>query len=434
MKSFNAFNEINWVSTYKSSNQMWLTDSLNWEKTSGLITMDWSLPSFITQSSFVNKHVLFDTVIKFSHLDVLLLYTNTLTTLPSTLYLHVMNDSFLQLTTCFLPLSTLLHSEYQETLSTTFLVAPELSTLFNDYITTYYFNNVLNYSVVSVFDSYTNNLNFFYGEGIVYYLLFIVYIWYIVYCFLTNLLLKWTTPMGFHFVRFYYYFYSMAKDMRLQFETVLQTIVFVALYWSVVIFTFDDDQEEAIEFLDTSIFYFFSIVFIYFLYKHSIHYFAFLANSEGEGRTAKFIGAQFKSDFLNTFSVIIRFYALFFRVNVYDFIEDVLDTYYIFIGDFDDDEYLNELFLSLHGTLLFTLDNQDDRSFLLEDENDFANDLFYTYFVLWGKFVYFFVYLLEIVPRIALGFFIFYLVIFEIHGVNQSYKEDVYFTNKRLNL
>jgi hypothetical protein len=226
----------------------------------------------------------------------------------------------------------------------------------------------------------------------------------------------------------------MAKDMRLQFETVLQTIVFVALYWSVVILTFDDDQEEAIEFLDTSIFYFFSIVFIYFIYKHSIHYFAFLANSEGGGRTSKFVALQFKSDFLNTFSVVIRFYALFFRVNVYDFIEDVLDTYYIFIGDFDDDEYLNELFLSLHGTLLFTLDNQDDRSFLLEDENDFANDLFYTYFVLWGKFVFFFVYLLEIVPRIALGFFIFYLVIFEIHGVNQSYKEDVYFTNKRLNL
>jgi hypothetical protein len=118
------------------------------------------------------------------------------------------------------------------------------------------------------------------------------------------------------------------------------------------------------------------------VYKHSIHYFAFLANSEGGGRTSKFVALQFKSDFLNTFSVVIRFYALFFRINIYDLIEDVLDTYYIFIGDFDDDEYLNELFLSLHGTLLFTLDNQDDRSFLLEDENDFANDLFYTYFVL----------------------------------------------------
>ena len=434
MKSFNAFNEINWVFTYKSSNQMWLTDSLNWEKTSSIISMDWSLPSFITQSSFVNQHILFDTIIKFSYLDVLLLYTSNLVNVQSTLYLHVMNDSFWQLTTCFLPLPTLLHSEYQETLSTTFLIAPELSSLFNDFITTFYFNSTLNYSVSSVFDSYISNLNIFYGEGIVYYLLFIIYIWYIIYCFLITLLLKWGTSVPFHFIRGYYYFYSMAKDLRLQFETVLQTIVFIALYWSIVIFTFDDDQEEAIEFLDASIFYFFSVLFLYFIYKHSIHYFAFLANSEGEGRTSKFVALQFKSDFLNTFSVVIRFYALFFRVNVYDFIEDVLDTYYIFIGDFDDDEYLNELFLSLHGTLLFTLDNQDDRSFLLEDENDFSNDLFYTYFVLWGKFVFFFVYLLEIVPRIILGFFIFYLVIFEIHGVNQSYKEDVFFLNKRLNI
>ena len=52
------------------------------------------------------------------------------------------------------------------------------------------------------------------------------------------------------------------------------------------------------------------------------------------------------------------------------------------VGDFDDDEYINELFLSIHGTIFFTMDNQDDRSFLLEDENDFSNDLFYTYFVL----------------------------------------------------
>jgi len=118
------------------------------------------------------------------------------------------------------------------------------------------------------------------------------------------------------------------------------------------------------------------------LYKYSIHYFSFLAASETSGRTVKFILLQFKADFLNSFSVLIRFYALFFRVNIYDFIEDVFDTYYIFVGDFDDDEYLNELFLSLHGTLLFTFDNLDDKSFLFEDENDFTNDLFYIYFIL----------------------------------------------------
>ena len=52
------------------------------------------------------------------------------------------------------------------------------------------------------------------------------------------------------------------------------------------------------------------------------------------------------------------------------------------IDYFDDDEYLNELFLSIHGTIFFTMHNQDDRSFLLEDENDFSNDFFFTYFVL----------------------------------------------------
>jgi hypothetical protein len=68
-------------------------------------------------------------------------------------------------------------------------------------------------------------------------------------------------------------------------------------------------------------------------------------------------------------------------MNVYDTLEDFFDSYYIFVGDFDDDEYLNELLFSLNNTLFFTIDNQDDRSFLLEDENDFTNDLFYLYFL-----------------------------------------------------
>jgi len=143
---------------------------------------------------------------------------------------------------------------------------------------------------------------------------------------------------------------------------------------------FDDDQEEIIEFVDTSFFYFFSIIILYLFYKHSIHYFAFLEASVSEGRSVAFVSKQFFNDFLGTLSLLLRFYILLFRMNVYDSIEDVLDSYYIFVGDFDDDEYLSELFLTIHGTLFFTLDNNDDRSFLLEDENDFSNDLFYLYF------------------------------------------------------
>jgi hypothetical protein len=146
-----------------------------------------------------------------------------------------------------------------------------------------------------------------------------------------------------------------------------------------VLLTFDDDQEEMIEFIDTFFFYIFTTVIAYFVYKHSIHYFSFLEASIDQGRTVKFI-AQFKNDFLGTFSLVLRFYILLFRMNVYDTLEDFFDSYYIFIGDFDDDEYLTELFLSIHGTILFTIDNHDDRSFLLEDESDFSFDLFFLYY------------------------------------------------------
>jgi len=139
-------------------------------------------------------------------------------------------------------------------------------------------------------------------------------------------------------------------------------------------------------------FNFFSFVILYLVFRYSIHYFSFLEASETGGRSVSFfygLSSQFLKDTLNNFSVIIRFYALLFRINVYDNLEDIFDSYYIFVGDFDDDEYFSELFLSLHGTLLFTLDNHDDRSFLLEDENDFANDFFYTYYLVWAKLFYF---------------------------------------------
>jgi len=116
--------------------------------------------------------------------------------------------------------------------------------------------------------------------------------------------------------------------------------------------------------------------------RHSIHFFSFLEASIAEGRSNSFIFLQFRADALALFSFSLRFYMLIFRVNVYDTVEDFLDTYYIFVGDFDDDEYLNELFFSLHGTIFFTMDNQDDRSFLLEDENDFSYDLYFIYFML----------------------------------------------------
>lgn len=159
-------------------------------------------------------------------------------------------------------------------------------------------------------------------------------------------------------------------------------MVFFIFYWVSVLLTFDDDQEEMIELVDSLFFYFFVLLTSFFIFRHSVHFFSFLDASVSEGRDNKFIFSQFRADFLGLFSFTMRFYILMFRVNVYDTVEDFFDSYYIFVGDFDDDEYLNELFFSLHGVMFFTMDNHDDRSFLLEDENDFLYDFYFIYFML----------------------------------------------------
>jgi len=147
-----------------------------------------------------------------------------------------------------------------------------------------------------------------------------------------------------------------------------------------LIATFDDDQEELIEIFDTGFFTFFCCLIFFLIFKYSQHYFAFLEASVSEGRNASYIIKQFFRDFINTFALLLRFFVLLFRLNVYDTLDDFYDSYYIFAGDFDDDEYFLELFFVVYGLFYLDYDNNDDRSFSFEDENEFIMDLYYIYF------------------------------------------------------
>lgn len=148
-----------------------------------------------------------------------------------------------------------------------------------------------------------------------------------------------------------------------------------------LIATFDDDQEELIELFDSGFFVLFCALIIFLIFKYSQHYFAFLETSVSEGRSVSYVTKQFFRDFINTFALFLRFFILLFRLNVYDTLDDFYDSYYIFVGDFDDDEYFSEVFFSMYSFFYYDYDNNDDRSFTLEDENDLFLDLFYLYFV-----------------------------------------------------
>jgi len=147
-----------------------------------------------------------------------------------------------------------------------------------------------------------------------------------------------------------------------------------------LIATFDDDKEELIEVFDTSMFYFFCFIIAFLLFKYSQHYFAFLEASVTEGRSVSYITKQFFRDFINTFALFLRFFILLFRLNVYDTLDDFYDSYYVYIGDFDEDEYFSELFFSYYSLLGFEYDNHSDASYSLESENEFFSGFFLPLF------------------------------------------------------
>ena len=127
----------------------------------------------------------------------------------------------------------------------------------------------------------------------------------------------------------------------------------------------------------------------------------------------------------------MRLFTLMVRFFIYESNDDILDSYYIFIGDFDDDEYFNELFFSAFPILFFDGDNNDDRSFFLEDEIDLSSDLFSLYFIMLTKLGSLMFYIPEGIARAFLAFYIGYLIVFEVHTANRSYVEDTYISQKR---
>jgi hypothetical protein len=422
-----------WAHFYNSSSSRWISDSISQENLDQTFTNSQSLISFISTSSFLNQHFNIDQLTKLSYLDNTLIRGSTYCphSISENMYVAFSEDILLQTSICFMPLSQLLQSEYQDNLTTMVVVAPELSLILNDYIYVYVLPSTFLTEILSLFDSYMSSLVFNYNMGSTYYLLFSFYIWILVYILLTGLILSWVKPSNFQFVRFFYYIYSISRETRIQLEVVLQTLVFFVVYWIATLMTFDDNQEEVIELVDVSFFYFFTALIVYLFYKYSIHYFAFLEASVVEGRSVSFISKQVFKDFLNTLSLCLRFYILLFRINVYDTLDDFFDSYYIFVGDFDEDEYISEVFFSIHGSMRSLSENDFDTSFLMEDENDFFSDVFYLYFITWGKIFYFTFFMLEEAARLGLAFYVCYLITFEVHSVNCSYKEDNFMFDKK---
>lgn len=425
--------EFFWIESYLSNDRLWLDDVLNWEEVFDISLCDFTLYGFLATPFFSTNYFFLDSHIKISFLDLIFLTDFNKKNYSREFFDLIMWDLLTVLNAKFFPLQFFFYSDYQDFILVLLRYSPELLLALNDYLNYYWLDRIFLYTPTTVFDLFSDAANASIVQFTEILILFFFFIWTIV--FFINLfnLFKWNNPLEIYFVKFLNYLYVISKESRVQFESMVQTFFFFVFYWSMLIATFDDDQEELIEMFDTGFFFFFCLLILFLLYKYSLHYFAFLESSVTEGKSVNYVTKQFFRDFINTFALLLRFFILLFRLNVYDTLDDFYDSYYIYVGDFDDDEYFFDMFFSFYPYFYFDFDNHDDRDVTLEDENEFLVDLFCIYFYCWAKFFTFIFFILEEILRLSLAFYICYLIIFEVHSVNCTYSEDCYFGETRQN-
>ena len=116
-------------------------------------------------------------------------------------------------------------------------------------------------------------------------------------------LTNWHISLEVYLLRLLSYFSSISKDLRIQVEAVLIASFLFFLYFSFMIASFDDDQEETLEYLSTIYVYIFLFLFLLLLYRYSLHYFSFLQASELKGKYTHLL-SQIAQDFINTFAPV----------------------------------------------------------------------------------------------------------------------------------
>lgn len=385
----------------------------------------------MTTAFFLNTHHFLDWFVKLSTLDALFMQDVDVNLSSSSLFNALAWDYSLLFSNVIFSLPSLFYADFQDVLTTLTFYSPELILAVHDSVAVHWLNSVIHHAPASSFDIYQDLTSTAASEFTEYLTSFVPFV---IYTVLLVSLVRITPLMSStdaYASRAYLYLYSMSIEVRFQFEAALQTFFFVFLYTSMMIATFDDDQEELLEFFNCMCYYFFLFTMVYYLYKYSVHYFSFLEPAKGDTKsTSPF--SQFLFDALNMIAFVMRFLVLMVRLNIYDGVDDVLDSYYIFMADFEEEEYFSDTFFSLFSVMSFDTDVNDDRSFLFEDEMDFSADLFTLYFLIWGKFAYFWMFILEEIARVSLALYVTYLLIFEINSVNRSYCEDNHFTNKRV--
>ena len=97
-------------------------------------------------------------------------------------------------------------------------------------------------------------------------------------------------------------------------------------------------------------------------------------------------------------------------------LDDVLDSYYLFVGDFNIYDFQDMTWIYL--LILYFTENTFDVSVLMNEENEILTNVYYFYLAIFLKIFFFLFFILEGVLRLSLAVYIIILLTLEINSFN----------------
>lgn len=405
------------------SEVLWLDYISAWDDTSFFLTTEYNIFSFFFIPSFISNYFSSTQLSYFSYLDnfVINLHLNNKLLLLNSFYFDTLTWLNLheKLTLSFV-------NEGVNYFNLLVYLNPEIILVYLDFITATDLFSLSN--ITYSYDYFNFNFNFNFLNNVNLFTFFIIWLFFITILFIFTTSTNFFTKNSFFMNKFFFTFVNAAYENRMQLDWVLLFGTFVLIIWIPLLMTYDDTNVEIVEIFHWFIITIFLLAIIQLLFRYSIHYFSFLEASVTDGFSTSFIAKQFVRDVSNSFALFLRFFLLIFRLNIYDGLDDFLDSYFIFFIDFDEDMYIDETLLIQFESFV-SPDNAEDVVFYKYYEFDWIGDLFSKYFILLGKFIFFWLFILEEAFRVILAFYISYLIIFEVHAVNASYNEESFQKN-----
>ena len=425
-----SYAKRSWASAYIDDSQTWFPNLLeiNIKVTNNLVS-DLSFFESILNLNFHNEYIDLRISQETSLLDYLILFTSkpnlNYTTFPQVLFTRLATDWVPQSNLYLYPLCFIYQYQQHNLEDIIPFLAPDLISALSQSLYSFWLSRTLLTYTIASFDTLIKHIDSHYlvSPGFVFFITILPNLLIFAAIFFSLLLTSLTKLLPFSLVRAYKQLYKVAVGMSSNFEFIFFIISSLLLYLLMLLLVSDDTSEQVYELVSSYYLIIFTYLILALVISYSVHIFAFLSLATYSKRSLLLVLRQFKNDIMDLLSLVMRFYVLLFRLNVYDLLEDLFDGYYIFLGDFGD-EYLLDASLVLVNSFDGFTQNNIEENFDFEDTNSgIGLDLFKLYYFFWGEFTFFYVFCLEEGARLLLATYIVFLIFFEIHATNMRFLE-----------